>query len=317
MHPIEILRSLRMSARSVEFLPGGYNSDVTAVVDNGVKKVVKIIGGKKEPMSEHEARCLAADLIAYHEALTATGLRIPELEAVKLFENRVRAGFEVVEVCAFRGYAVDRELRESSRQAPELFREISTAMLPVLCRRISNGDLDIGIDPKPENFTRERKNLWFVDTMPPRYRKGGVVLVEYPAPKTRIGQRIGYLRHFTLSGVFTVLRTQLGRLCPRLYERITRIADHFVSTNFPDEAIRDRAVEEIVTRQRIRSVNQCTSADVYVLREVACHLASKSSALGKHWLGQIFDLTHFEDGVSDASLARAKHLIAEALRERH
>lgn len=315
---LQVLSSLGFDDISrFDFLPGGYNSDVIAIVTSGRERVSKLIGGKKNVLTREEAEELAKDIRTYQALLEETGMRIAPLEDIKLHYNLERGGSEILQISGHHGASVESVFRDGDDTAVTGVLRMMLEQLHFIFARLSaDGDLSVGIDPKPGNFTRdELGQLWFVDTMPPRFRKDGHALVEYPAPKTRAGYEVGYRRHFTVAGVLLVLQTQTCRLNPRYRHIVKREIDAFVAEHFPqahmDLSAHDARVQRVVAGRQIDDIAVMTEEQVYLMREIACEIAYQNGHDG--WLDRLFVVTHFEDGVHPHHLEEAKRLLRGVL----
>lgn len=316
----EVLTSLNLPAAHVEILSGGFHSDVILVVDSGaVPKVVKIIGGKT-PMSEREARILAENITTYHDLLEQAGIRVAPLHGIELLENRERGGVDVVQIAQYSGRSIDAHVRNAN---PEGVRGVILGILevlaPIFAHRESSGDLTIGIDPKPSNFTLSREGvISFVDTMPPRFRKDGVALVEFPGVKDPDHYRIAYERHYTVAGVLLVLETQMNLLNTPAREAIRETIRHAARNTDPaaHAVLRglDDDVEQILSAEGESVLDALTAKDMYLLRMLGCAIVSRQRVLPPDWLKELFVHTHFdiEDGITEEHLNAAKDMIRSA-----
>jgi len=183
----------------------------------------------------------------------------------------------------------------------------------ILSHRATNGDLLVGVDPKPANFTRDQGKVWYVDLMPPRFRRDdGQVVLEYPQPRTDIGRSYGYFRHFTVPGVLFLLQTQIARLNPGLLRDVMREIDIFCKA-FAPEALAclrnlNERVREIVEGKQVCQIHGFGPADGYNMRAIGCAVAAKIG-ITPDWLSDLFRLSHFEDGIPDERLDQVKSLL--------
>lgn len=177
-------------------------------------------------------------------------------------------------------------------------------------------ELEVGIDPKPENFAANPVDASpaVVDFIPARYRRLGEPLTEVPPPRTEAGRRAAYLRHYHMGAILTVLLSQLCRLRPDLHDPIAQ-AIHTFARGFERNGLAeymDRFPGSVFVQtdrfdQREQIIAGLGMDHIYAFRYLACYLAAKSPELyGKPQVEKVFHLTHFEDALPESQLASAR-----------
>jgi len=221
MKLLRVTKILGWDISGLDILKGGAHSEIFVVQVGNEQRVIKILGGKRKPMSLDEAEMLKGHLGTYHGLLSRAGFRMPELLELKLFENLQRSSYEIIYATSYVGQDIEStELKGGSEvECVRLSEEILTE-LDKLFEQREGDDLEIGIDPKPQNFTRKIPGgpLHFTDTMPPRYRiNGRVAVMDYPLPPKGLPWDTVYYKVLTVKGILTVLANQLGRIRPDLF----------------------------------------------------------------------------------------------------
>ncbi|MDD5110329.1 MAG: hypothetical protein PHI63_03890 [Patescibacteria group bacterium] len=282
--------------------------------------VVKEI--RKDFADEEQVRLLGADMVAYAEQLNAAGVPAPvPLETCPIRYEDDDALY-LVTIDPDVGDDVETHIREGEegnclrivRDMLEIVGELFRQTTPT-----GTSELVIGIDPKPANFVRDHSRaMSYVDLMPPRFRKLGRPIVEYPEPKSRRGFDLAYFRHYDQRGLLEVLRTQLCRLRPSCRREFVgaiqefagafgpRLTDHL--REFPGTLFSTAA-----TRRREEIVVGLPDDAMYPVRDIACQLAFEHpDRCSDETLQTIFDLSHFHADTPDPDrMNKAKRMLLE------
>lgn len=314
------LQRFRISERvnmsgQVQLLPSGYNTDVSLIVrDNGDKEVVKVIGVKKSLSDEAAAREFIFDVITYRNCLAVRGSEhIPEISDAYLLQNKVENRWQVVYHMPYVGkdvaeVIVGAEDFEDIKDVLEKMLELLNIFLAD--RHLEPYEINVGVDPKPANFSIFRGKIFFFDFVPPRYRKGNKAIVEYPMPTTPQGYELGYFKHFDIRGVLLILQSQLSRLRSEwrdsfkalIIEKAPDCAKDFLRNGlwnlFPDFS----------HRRAKRVIASFTDRDIYTMREMVADLALRRGYSSDD-VDRFFRLSHFEDGIEQDRLTQLKGVL--------
>ena len=292
-------------------LPSGFHASVTLVNAQSCQKVVKIIS--KSCLDEEAAALeLQKDIIAYYDELKKINIPTPEND-IRIIRND--RGYDLVIISPFCGFNLSETIKHGS-EAESL--EAASSILSVIGKFFTNRiceksfELICGLDPKPDNFTRDQKgNVHYIDLMPPRCRKNGRALVEFPAPRSKKGYDLAYFRHFDARGIILVFRTQLCRLRPSLRPQILGLLYAFYEKTLGPECVEyfESFAGNIFNRadrsQRQKIIAEIKEDDMYLFRDIATQLSFENpDRCGKKWLEEIFHLTHFYDDVPSFENAR-------------
>ncbi|MBI4415329.1 MAG: hypothetical protein HY566_03795 [Candidatus Kerfeldbacteria bacterium] len=281
---------------------------------------------KKFP-SAADISALGRDVVEYANRLNRCGVATPQPIAV----------FPVIEgdtcylttVDPFVGD--DLEVAITSGEREVCLRAVDDLLEVLLrlssrCTEPDGCELEVGIDPKPANFTRDDSGaVHYVDLMPPRWRKNGYPMVEYPAPRSEFGQQVAYFRHYDLRGLLVVLRTQLCRLRPTLRPLFVERLQAFTQ-RLPGEVARYHTsfagtrFSSLDRQGRLALIGKLTDGQIYEMRDIACQLAYEQThnhGAADGFLEQVFHLTHFYDDVPDRNqMDRARELLAQTACDR-
>ncbi len=320
--------------------PGGYNAEIEYLVfPNGKISILARYGAKKGGFSYHEALDKYRDLIQYQAELIARKLPMPEIERIVIEYDHAAEKAMVLKTSPWTGKnALDllQELDEEKDkdQIQELVREIYKILMPVVNDRLAGWETKVGIDPRCSNFTvDEAGKMWFVDIFPPRYRRQGQPIIEWPEPKSDMGRKLGYFKHYDVRGIILCATAQLARVKPRLKYDFEAWVFEYLKTEFNEEEIKEfkTMLEDSVWRKLRNSLQGgdlptarrlIEAADqekicgleynVYALRELALEMA----AMGKmemRELDDFFRASHFEDILPVATIEALKKRLLKCL----
>lgn len=331
----------------------GYNSFIHIIEIGGIEKVYKVIGAKKGAFSYCEAKTLAYALIRYHRLLKATGLKIPALEKIVLLVDRTKLVDKKTELVIVSPYVGEdaevllRETEDKDRIASLVtemmeslkslleYRHVAASPIGMGLRtssfkcvlddsKICQHQVTVGIDSKPANFCKSNGTMYLVDFFPPRFRQVDKVLVEVPFPKTQIGYKLGYWKHFTACGILHVFLSQLCRIKPALREdfeelilgtlsRFSGIED-CVGNYFRDSCWRAVriALKAHDPMSVIRIVTEMGPADIYRMREIAAELAF-AEVMTAEAFEAFYKASHFEDELPIELVSTLRDLLIKSL----
>jgi len=303
----------------------GVNSEVSfSSTARGEPAIVKRLGAKKGEFSREEAESVAADVLAYHSLLVKAGVPVPEVLSLSIEVDPITHRASIVKTMRWKGEDLTVLIASHSHEEQAL-RDIIGKMVRTiepLLRQHIGFELPVGIDAHVSNFTLHQDALHFVDIFPPRFRKNGRPIVEWPAPKSILGHELGFFKHFDLRGVMLVMSAQLARIAPRQKAFLESVLLEAFAKIVPKELaemqaeleqspwIRIRALLASVTlsaeqlREAVRIIKEAPHTrifgvryNVYALREIALELASAGS-LTEAELEAFFQRSHFEDELS-------------------
>src|SRR3989339_13031 len=289
-----LLQKIGVNGNAVE-LPHGYHTRVFSV-DGSVIKVIS----KPELSDLTLASQLADDILRYATELERIGVQSPALQ-VNLVDYNGR--WNLVVTSSFCGLDVSERLSRSSvEDCTKIADSILTMLRQFFLNPVQGGSLEIqaGVDPKPANFCLDGHGLHFVDCMPPRIRRSGIAIVEFPAPVSKQGYQMAYFRHFDMRGILAVLQTQLCRLRPEfrpMFRQILRqFAEEFRGNGlvcYLDEFVGSRFVTAN-TANRLAIIHSLRCDDMYEMRDIACQLALEDPNVARQTkVEKIFTLSHF------------------------
>ena len=319
----KILRKIGMDG-CVCNLPSGFHASVVLVEKEGWQKVVKIIS-KDCLRTKKSARLLAEDIVAYYQALKNIGVITPEND-IRIIKNGQR--YDLVIISPFCGHNVSSRIRSGTeKECLDTISSILAIVKRFFLHPVSSdsSELVCGLDPKPDNFTLDRAGqMHYVDLMPPRYRKDGRAIVEFPPPSSPAGYDLAYFRHFDSRGILLVLRTQLCRirhdLRPQILELLTDFSRGFNNPclkdyfdDFPGERFISAGPSE-----RKEIIERLGDEDIYLIRDIATQVACENPLhFDRGWIEDIFHLTHFYDDVPAAeNIKEIKKKLSAALKPR-
>ncbi|MBI5466513.1 MAG: hypothetical protein HY974_04465 [Candidatus Kerfeldbacteria bacterium] len=287
----------------LEPLEGGYNSEVT-LISHPHHLVVKLFGGKKGiDLTPDGAVTLAMQIARYRTLLHQAGIIVPDFLDWAISRDELDGKMYLAVVEPYCGVNTAQVLRgaTTTEEGMRVLRGILDAIAPLLTAISSIEHPQVGIDPKPENFTNGGSPYTFIDFMPPRFREGDTYLVEYPQPTTELGYTLGKWKHFTVQGICTILLTQLARIHPKYFELFRAEISTWLEVNGHGSECSYFVGLGRVDREYIAQLE-----NPYEMRLVMCALASRNGA-SPPLVDQFFRLTHFEDKLTD-------HVVSEALR---
>jgi len=314
----KLVGSLQFNVDQFEIRPGGSHCDVAIVAMDGNNRFIKVIGGKKGKFTEEGAKLMASDIVAYEQELITVGIPVPCDTEIRILFDDEKDDYKILHIAPYLGHDADYWLTKDLTTMREATESLVDVVRCALAQTITGTELRVGFDPKPANFARSRAGAKFcyIDTMPPRFRKGKRVLAEYPEPTTESGKELAYFRFFDQRGVLQVLFVQLCRIRPFqrpfFFKQIARLAEEFeVSDYFLDSPAAIFARDN--PRRRLTIVDRLEAKDLYWLRDCACHLTweHKMTAIQ---LEEFFLITHFKDGLPSSSLQEAKEALVQVIK---
>ena len=311
-----IFHDLGLQAYSVQELTGGFYSLVKLVLHHEETLVCKIIGCKQQRFSYRVAHELVENLDQYHAYLQESNINLPKILDVRVLEAHHLSGqYLVAQLSQYVGentaYIIQNAAPQETLQC--LQQILSDVLIPFfMTHAMTSGDLAVGIDPKPANFTRNGHKMFYVDLMPPLIRKNGIPLSDYPAPETNFAKDRSYYRYYTITGVIHMLYLQTCRLRPNLHQQIYESLRlglcasglHKAWKKF--QAIVPQLQCLLVTELKQRII-QTTCA--YELRSLGVPILADEKEL----LEQVFQLTTRENETLDYNLGTVKKLLLQRL----
>lgn len=318
----------------------GINSEVLHHhYPDGAKKVHMRYGAQKGGFLLREATEAIHDIVEYQSQLTKRSVPMPPIDQIALEYSPTHERAVVAKTSLWVGAELRTvfESADPTRDQRTLAGYISKMMKiikPICQERRRGWEVEVGIDPRCSNFTVDEKGkMWFVDLFPTRYRKNGKPIIEWPAPKSLQGKKLGYFKHFDVRGILLCMMAQLARAKPELkhyFESIIlREAKHSMNKkeyhafhtgiaetpwrrlsavlrhgNMKDAA---RAKAQQIIRGAYRARVFGVSYGIYTLRELALELA-QAKFISQNELESFFKQSHFED-----ALAKEKVLELEAI----
>ncbi|TAK04867.1 hypothetical protein EPO33_02620 [Patescibacteria group bacterium] len=305
-------------------LRGGVNSEIRYVRSPlGTLTVEARYGAKKGGFPHAEAVRWSDDIAAYHDELARRGVPLPPLERMVIEHDRATERAVIVKTSPWTGHDVSHLLEHTPvggdpDAVARLVRQICAILVPICAERHVGWETEVGIDPRCSNFTVDADaRMWFVDLFPPRFRKNGIPIVEWPHPQSDEGFRLGVFKHFDVRGIALTTIAQLSRILPlqkaafendviaglaaalRPEER-TELADglarspwHRVRTALA--AGNTAEVAAIIAGAPTEPVFGAPYG-VYALREIALELAA-AGRLTRQALEDFFRASHYEDAL--------------------
>ncbi len=273
----------------------------------GRQIVVKTIGqADKDILNEKMARQLVEDIKYYYNILKSNNVNVPEQISVEVIDhNNGRWG--IVEKALFSGIDLEKLLIKGTEG--DCIRLVE-GILPnlgriFLLRDLDSYDVEVTVDPKPANWVCDSSGtVYYVDLIPPRFRKNDDVLLEFPraAPLSEADWKFLYRRYFDRRGIIHILFVQLCRLRPELrpvfnsliVNFLAEIGDHLVleffnslpaqrlATLIESGVSSSEAINEIIDTIGLESADD--------IRDVALQLLQKKST----FLAEIFNLSHVD-----------------------
>lgn len=297
----------------------GSHAIVSRVQVDGESYMVKEI--RKDFADEKQVIALGADMVAYAEQLNAVGVPAPvPLEICPIWYDDV---LYLTTIDPDVGNDVEMQLLNGDEGCCLHIVRDMLEIVGGLFRRTANArslELEVGIDPKPANFASSRsRQMFYVDLMPPRFRKNGRPIVEYPEPKSRQGYELAYYRHYDQRGLLEVLQTQLCRLRPACRREFVGAIREFAQAfsldlvDHLDIFPGTRFSATTSCRRRGEIIEGLPDDAMYAVRDIACQLAFEQPEIcGVDTLQTIFDLSHFHADTPDRKqMDQAKRMLLE------
>lgn len=298
-------------------LPSGYHAEVFRIETGASAEVLKVIS-KPELADSQLAHQLVADMALYAAELQRIGVRSPMIKTELLQSAQQR---HLVITSPYCGVDVSKAiatapLSHSLQIVSDILGLLRQFFLhPLMPKSL---ELQVGVDPKPANFTRDSENqLNFVDTMPPRARRDGQPIVEFPKPQSAEGCRVAYFRHFDMRGILIVLQTQLCRLRPHDRSKFCTLIRQFATefhgnglVTFLDQFVGTRFIQAD-RDSRIEIIDSLGTDDMYEMRDICAQLVEENPEVyDQEILERIFHLSHFfHDNPTPGNTTLAKKIL--------
>lgn len=299
----------------IEIRPGGSHCDVAIITKDGSNRFIKVIGGKKGHMTRDEAENMATNIEMYNQVLHDVGVPVAQSCEVRFLYDEDEGDYKILHIAPYLGHDAEYWLRQKREVMRETVAHLIEPVRSILSHTLRGTEVSVGFDPKPANFARIRggTRFSFIDTMPPRFRKGRQTLVEYPEPKSPVGKSLAYFRFFDQRGILHVLFVQLCRLRPLqrpfFFKKIAEVARDFNVEQYFLESPAARFARSN-PKHRLQIIEQLEASDMYWLRDIACHLCWEN-LLNQRALDEFFRLTHFNDGLPDQTVEAAQKKLIE------
>lgn len=296
---IDILSQHGLAAVDLQTMKGGSHAEV---LRHGLdhRRIVKVIRGH-EPLTASAAAKLADDIGIYQQLLRSYGVRLPTASSISWHAT---AGVAIVVLIeSDEGKDGDAFLTQADVGETRLLVENLLDTIEPVLQTHEQGNLSVGIDPKPSNFAKNGSGHFsYVDTTPPRFRRNGEVLVDLPVPTHPQAWQLCYWRAFTVEGVLMTLYTQLCRLRPDLrplfWQSIVQSASRHSAADYFHQ-LPSVKFEYQIPEQRQAVVADLQPHQMYVTRDLACWFAHRYPLdCSKQWLEKKFQQTHFKGDVS-------------------
>ena len=323
----------------------GINSDVTFHnFPDGSREVTVRYGLAKGGFEKKEALEMLEDILVYHQELEKRDVPLPEIKDKKVeFDSEVNK-HTIVKVVPWTGAEVGKLIEtsdwEKERETIEkLVKRMLEIITPICRERKSGWETEIGIDPRSANFTLDGQNkLWFIDLFPPRFRKNGVAIVEWPWPKGKLGTTLGYFKHFDVRGILLCLLAHLARVKPEAKSRFEELMLEEAKKMMTEKELAEFAGElqrtawvklrnllkknksgtnffqdarEIIS-SAIRDKVFDVDYNIYTLREIATELAAER-LISVEELEDFFRASHFEDQLTEEQEKRLQVMLLNFL----
>lgn len=321
---------------------GGYNAEIMyAAFADGRTEVTARYGAKKGGFTYNEALDKYRDLLQYQLELETCRVPLPKILKIVIEYDHAAERAMVLKTSAWTGKDVhcllgELDARRDRKKILSLVRQMCRILVPLCKDRLAGWETRVGIDPRASNFTLdERGKMWFVDLFPPRYRKQGQPIIEWPEPKNELGRRLGYFKHYDVRGIMLCTMAQLARVKPELKADFEAGVIGEMSKAFSPKEKKDFAsglaaapwkrIRGLARRKgnsaRALMANTIRGAVaekvfgidyyVYTLREIALELAGLGW-LKKDSLEKFFRDSHFEDELPGAVLAELAERLVKA-----
>ncbi|MFZ5390988.1 MAG: hypothetical protein ACOZAJ_01795 [Patescibacteria group bacterium] len=299
-----LINNIFGNSLNVEHLPAGfYNSDV-AIISKETRKVVKIFSGRPGmPLTPESAVISGKRISEYRNRLAKMGMEVSSFFNWVIAIDEETGLPSVVMIEPYCGPDVATLLRQADDDGClQLERGLLGTLEPIIKSGLS-GRLSVGIDAQPSNFTWLDGRYTFIDFTPPRYLEGENYLIEDPQPKTKEGYDLGFWRYYTPEGILSVFLSQLTRIRPKMFSRFKDLLVSWLNDN-------DVSLAQQFKNLSINLDNLNSIINPVQLRLIMCDLISRNGASIEE-VGGFFKLTHFEDQLSDITLAAAHKKIRE------
>ena len=308
-------------------------------------KVVSRFGHKKGGFTFDEAVMVLDDVFAYRQELEELGVPMPVIEDMYVEYHSRDKRAEIARISEWTGNDVSKILRHivmpKHREYLEAIALDMCNILSLVCHdRLKGYETRLGIDPKCNNFTLDRKgDMRFVDIFPPRLRKNRIPLVEWPQPQSDLGRDLGYFKHYDVRGIMLGLLAQASRIRPDLRavleslilenfrsifseKEFKEVVKEYVTLpwlNFR-ELIKDEnvrllnldAIEEII-RRAPETLVYGVNYHAYALRELAVE-CGYAGLMSQKELNEFFNKSHFENALSKKLIAELQEILRRAVR---
>ncbi len=268
------------------------------------KYIIKTIScNKKNMMSWPEAENLKEHILFYKRELNRLKVPNPELMSCKIKEVSRNKYLLVMREEKIKGRSISEMSQDktiSDKQYLGYLRKILTYYISVDTR-----GRKISLDPPLSNFilgynNKDQKNIYYVDSMPPRQQTFDYWVVEYPGPKKLELQNYHYKRHFTDSQ-FQVIFVQMCK------ERISLrkiLIEMFVKT-FSKKALKH--IKTPGTAPAIFNLlNSCQIKDIDYIRNIALELLFLN-IISRDDFENIYKQTHVQEG--SGNLPKSEELV--------
>lgn len=310
----------------------GINSSILVhhYYDSRESKVVIKFGVQKGGFDFEESVEMMNDIVTYQKYLERHNVPLPRIEDIMLEYNPVNSKAAISKTSPWTGNDIEKVVESCNHitdknKIADLVTGMCKIMLPVAENRLSGWETEVGIDPRASNFTQDRSGkIWFVDLFPPRYRKKGEPIVEWPEPKNKLGKELGYFKHFDVRGIILCTTAQLARVKPELKEFFENIVFEGFKKAMTDSEYREfqseladtpwmrlrrsikqtsfdsQGIEKIIrnaANQKVFGVNYY----IYILRELALELA-QAGLISRKEMKEFFKDSHFEDKLPDENI---------------
>lgn len=325
----------------------GINSEVLFhYFTSGEKKVVTRYGSLKKNILLQEAEIIVQDLFQYHEELEKRNIPLPKIEHIKIEYDYHEQRALVLKTTEWTGTEV-RHLIENALEKGDLkfvekyVREMFRIIGRIVVDRYIGWETVVGIDPRCSNFTvDDQGKMWYVDLFPPRFRKNGVPLVEWPEPKSEHGKKLSHFKHFDVRGIILCMTAQLARINPKfkiffediVFDEAQKVMTENEWKEFYDELKKSpwMKMRDLFEKQNHSSLSIehyyeiIDSAvqekifgieySVYTLREIILELCL-ADIVSHEDVKNFFALSHFEDELPEAVIQLFLNHIKEHIKK--
>lgn len=321
--------SQKLIYKAVKVLDGTNADILYHDYPDGSRMVVARYGIKKGGFTLPMASEMLIDINNYRKKLEEINIPMPKEDRSFLEHDPGIEKAVIVRMIAWAGEDMASIIKKKSQSADRLeIKKLIHGMCDILAsviqNRLEGWDVNVGFDPHCSNFTMDSNGkIWFVDLFPPRYRKDGQPIVEWPAPKTELGRQIGYFKHYDVRGIILCFLSQLSRVNPDLkyffeestleyFKKILHEQEYkdFLEAfnNLPWIKFRKNLLNKLdknpllelkeLIKNSIKSkIFDDVEYNIYNLREIATELAI-IGAMNKEELESFFKESHFEDELS-------------------